>query len=80
MLAGGGQAMGTDHLCDHAEKSLKTKMGGTSPDGQVSLEQVFCLGNCALSPAVLVGDKLYGKVDAKRFDEIVANLGKETAA
>lgn len=74
------QAMGTDHLCDHAEKSLKTKMGGTSPDGQVSLEQVFCLGNCALSPAVLVGDKLYGKVDAKRFDEIVANLGKETAA
>lgn len=73
------QSMGTDHLCHHAEKTLNTKLGGTSPDGKVSLEQVFCLGNCALSPAVLVGDKLYGKVDTKRFDEIVANLGKETA-
>ncbi|MEQ1671108.1 MAG: formate dehydrogenase subunit gamma [Hyphomicrobium sp.] len=73
------QSMGTDHLCRHAEKTLKTKMGGTSADGKVSLEQVFCLGNCSLSPAVLVGDKLYGKVDTKRFDEIVATLGKETA-
>lgn len=74
------QSMGTDHLCSHAEKSLKTEMGGTSADGKVTIEQVFCLGNCALSPAILVGDKLFGKVDAKRFDEIVANLGKETAA
>lgn len=74
------QSMGTDHLCQHAEKSLKTEMGGTSPDGKVTIEQVFCLGNCALSPAILIGDKLYGKVDAKRFDEIVAGLSKETAA
>ena len=74
------QAMGTDTLCRHAEKSLQTEMGGTSKDGKVTIEQVFCLGNCALSPAILIGDKLYGKVDAKRFDEIVANLGKEHAA
>jgi formate dehydrogenase subunit gamma len=74
------QAMGTDHLCSHAEKSLKTEMGGTTADGRVTIEQVFCLGNCALSPAILIGDRLYGKVDAKRFDEIVASLGKETAA
>ena len=74
------QAMGTDHLCQHAETSLNTSMGGTSADGHVTIEQVFCLGNCALSPAILVGDKLYGKVDAKRFDEIVAYLSKETAA
>lgn len=74
------QAMGTDHLCEHAEKSLKTELGGTSADGKVTIEQVFCLGNCALSPAILIGDKLYGKVDAKRFDEIIATLGKEAAA
>ena len=74
------QSMGTDHLCDHAEKSLKTTMGGTSADGKVTIEEVCCLGNCSLSPAILVGDKLYGRVDAKRFDEIVAGLSKETAA
>lgn len=73
------QSMGTDELCRHAERSLKTKLGGTTSDGSVTIEQVFCLGNCALSPAIMVGEKLYGKVDAKRFDEIIAGLEKEAA-
>jgi formate dehydrogenase subunit gamma len=73
------QAMGTDHLCQHAERRLRTPLGGTSPDGMFTIEQVFCLGNCALSPAVMVGERLYGKVDAKRFDEIVASYAKEAA-
>lgn len=73
------QSMGTDALCQHAEKSLQTPLGGTTADGSVTIEQVFCLGNCALSPAVMVGEKLYGKVDAKRFDEIIAGLDKEAA-
>ncbi len=74
------QSMGTEKLCSHAEKSLQVEMGGTTADGRITIEQVFCLGNCALSPAILIGDKLHGKVDAKRFDEIVAGLAKETAA
>jgi len=73
------QAMGTEQLCRHAEQSLKTKMGGTTADGVLTIEQVFCLGNCALSPAVMVGEKLYGMVDPKRFDEIIASLNKEAA-
>lgn len=73
------QSMGTDHLCRHAEKKLNAKIGETSADGNYTIEQVFCLGNCALSPAVMIDDKLHGKVDPKRFDEIVAGLGKETA-
>jgi formate dehydrogenase subunit gamma len=73
------QSMGTEHLCRHAEQKLNAPMGGTSADGKYTIEQVFCLGNCALSPAVLIDDKLHGKVDPKRFDEIVASLGKETA-
>lgn len=73
------QAMGTDALCRHAENALKTKLGGTTADGTITIEQVFCLGNCALSPAVMVGEKLYGKVDPKRFDEIIGALEKEAA-
>ncbi len=73
------QAMGTDKLCDHAEKKLGAEMGSTSKDGKYSVEAVYCLGNCALSPAVMIGDDLYGRVDPKRFDEIVASLGKEVA-
>jgi formate dehydrogenase subunit gamma len=73
------QAMGTDELCKHAENKLHTKLGETTPDGAVTIEQVFCLGNCALSPAIMVGEKLYGKVDPKRFDEIIGSLEKEAA-
>lgn len=73
------QAVGTDELCRHAEQSLKTNLGGTTGDGAVTIEQVFCLGNCALSPAVMVDEKLYGMVDAKRFDEIIASLNTEAA-
>jgi formate dehydrogenase subunit gamma len=38
----------------------------------VTLDQVFCLGNCALSPAVLVDGKVHGRVDAARFDHLVS--------
>ena len=73
------QSMGTDKLCAHAEKTCGTEFGGTSADGKFTVEAVYCLGNCALSPAIMIGDKLYGKVTPKRFDEIVASLAKETA-
>ncbi len=73
------QAMGTNKLCEHAEKSFKTAMGHTTADGSVTIEQVFCLGNCALSPAIMIGERLYGKVDPKRFDEIIASLTNEAA-
>ena len=71
------QSMGTDDLCNHAQKKL-AKFGETSADGKFTLEAAFCLGNCALSPAVMIDEKLYGKVDAKRFDEIVSKIAKET--
>ncbi|MFT3730102.1 MAG: NAD(P)H-dependent oxidoreductase subunit E [Hyphomicrobium sp.] len=73
------QSMGTDKLCKHAEQSLGTPLGGTTKDGLITIEQVFCLGNCALSPAIMVGEKLYGMVDSKRFDEIMGSLEKEAA-
>jgi formate dehydrogenase subunit gamma len=73
------QSMGTDELCRHAESKLNVPLGGTTADGAVTIEQVFCLGNCALSPAVMVGEKLYGRVDPKRFDEIISSLEKEAA-
>ena len=47
------------------------------PDGAVTLEQVFCLGNCALSPTVMVDGRLKGRVDEARFDEIVEQLKAE---
>lgn len=73
------QAMGSEALCAHAEKLLKTELGTTTQDGRHTIEAVYCLGNCALSPAIMVGNDLFGKVDAKRFDQIVATLARGAA-
>ena len=43
----------------------------TSADGKVSLEPVFCLGNCALAPAVMLDDDIFGKVDADKLEAIL---------
>ena len=66
------QSMGAEELAAHARDHLGLEFGETSHDGAVSLEQVFCLGNCALSPAVMVNDRLVGRVSADRFDALVA--------
>jgi len=67
------QAMGADGLVAHAKKSLGVDFHGTTQDGAFTLEAVYCLGNCACSPALMVDDDLHGRVDAKRFDAIVAS-------
>jgi formate dehydrogenase subunit gamma len=66
------QSLGAHELAAHATSSLGADWGGTSADGAVTVDQVFCLGNCALGPSVMVGDRLYGRVDAERLDRLVA--------
>ena len=66
------QAMGSQALTAHAEQSLGISLNETSRDGAITLEPVYCLGNCACSPAVMVGDRVYGRVDTQVLDAIIA--------
>ena len=50
-------------------------MHGTTADGGLTLEPVYCLGNCALGPSVLLDDKLVGRVTPARLDAIVKACG-----
>jgi formate dehydrogenase subunit gamma len=65
------QAVGANALVEHAEASLGVETGDTTRDGAVTLDEVFCLGNCALGPAVQVGDRLHGRVSPARFDALL---------
>jgi formate dehydrogenase subunit gamma len=67
------QAMGAGALAEHIQVRLGIQFGQTSADGEVTLEPVYCLGNCACSPAIVVGDDLYGRVSSQRFDEILSD-------
>lgn len=68
------QAMGVETLTRHAEQKLGTAMHGTSADGRYTLEPVYCLGNCACTPAMMVDGRLVGRVTAQRFDEVIGEL------
>ena len=73
------QSMAAEETCSHAERKLKVKLGCTTSDGSVTLEGVFCLGNCALSPAVMIDDKLHGRVTPQRMDELLGGLARKAA-
>ena len=68
------QAMGARELQAMAEKFLKVKMGGTTADGQITIEATYCLGLCASSPAILVNEKPIARVNDAKFQSIVAGL------
>ncbi len=68
------QAMGAVALAEHIQARLGIIFGQTSANGDFTLEPVYCLGNCACSPAIVVGDDIYGRVDPKRFDEIFSAI------
>jgi len=67
------QAVGADDLATHVQSGLGIRFGGTTSDGAVSLDQVFCLGNCALGPSVMVDEHVHGRVDADRLDELLSS-------
>ena len=64
--------MGSRKLTDYARRSLGTDMHGTADD--ITLEPVYCLGNCACAPAVMVDGKTHGRVTAERLDELLAAI------
>ena len=72
------QSMGGKQLEQHVKDQLGIDYHQTTADGQFSLEPVYCLGNCACSPAIQVGEDIYGRVSPKSFDAII-NEKKELA-
>ncbi len=64
------QAVGAEALAEHARKSLGIDFHGVTSDGALSLEAVYCLGNCACGPSIRLGGKLHGRVTNERFDAL----------
>ena len=65
------QAMGSRGLTEHASELLGAGLHQTTGDGLFSVEPVYCLGNCACSPAVRIDDRVFGRVTAERFDALI---------
>jgi formate dehydrogenase subunit gamma len=66
------QSMNQRALEAHAKKRLGVDFHQTTSNGAFSFEPVYCLGNCACSPAMMIDGELYGRVTPDRFDDIVS--------
>jgi formate dehydrogenase subunit gamma len=69
------QAVGAVNLEAHAKRALGTDFHGTSGDGRYTLEPVYCLGNCATGPSLMIDRELHGRMTPERFDELISATG-----
>lgn len=68
------QSMGSEALEAHAKKCLNVDYHQTTADQAVTLEPVYCLGNCALSPAVMMDEEVYGRMNPTDLDALLAEV------
>jgi len=67
------QALGARALEAHAKRSLGIDFHATTADGAITLEPVYCLGNCGCGPSLLFDhDELHGRMTPQAFDELIA--------
>jgi formate dehydrogenase subunit gamma len=68
------QAMGARELERHAGERLGIGLGQTTADGLVTLEPVYCLGNCACAPSIRINDEIHARVTPEKFDGLMDGL------
>jgi len=72
------QAMGGEEIELYCKDSLGIDYHETTDDNLITLEPIYCLGNCACSPAVMINDNVIGRVSKKKIDDII-RMAKENS-
>jgi formate dehydrogenase subunit gamma len=67
------RSMHCEVLTEHAKRRLGIDFHGTTADGRFTLEPVYCLGNCACGPALMLDGNLHGRVTPEFFDALIAD-------
>ena len=70
------QSMGSERLAARAEAKLGIAGAGTTEDGGVTLEPVYCLGLCALAPSAMLDGRVVGRLDEMRLDALLQEAGR----
>ena len=71
------QAMGSQKLTEDIKAFLKVDFHETTDSGDFTLEPVYCLGNCASSPNIMIDNETYGRVSIEGFKTLADALSKE---
>jgi NADH-quinone oxidoreductase E subunit len=65
---------GAEELLEHAEARLGVAAGGTTPDGEFTLEEVECIAFCGAAPCLAVNWRFFGNIANDDFDRLVDDL------
>jgi len=65
------QAMGSEKLENYCLEKLGIDYHQTTKDNSITLEPVYCLGNCACSPAMMMNEEVIGRVTPEKIDQII---------
>lgn len=65
---------GSEKLLDEFKRQLGIDVGETTPDGKFSLDCLRCVGACGLAPVVMIGEKVYGRLQAADIKKILEEL------
>ncbi|HYG60748.1 MAG TPA: NADH-quinone oxidoreductase subunit NuoE [Symbiobacteriaceae bacterium] len=57
-------------------EALAVAPGETTPDGEVTLERVSCLGACGLAPTVMVDATTHGRLTPAKVKQVVKAMKK----
>ena len=68
---------GAEKVVDELKKELNLKKtGDVTPDGKFSIDCLRCVGACGLAPVVIVGDKVFGRVEVSQIKGILAQYAE----
>jgi formate dehydrogenase subunit gamma len=70
------QAAGGDALVARAESRLGIPLGNTTADGRITVEPVYCLGLCSVSPSAMIDGKVVARLDARKLDSLLAEVDR----
>ena len=65
---------GAPKIVEKLERDLKICAGGTTPDMNVTLETVNCVGACALGPLVILDGTYHGNISSAKLDKVMQGV------
>ena len=67
---------GADKVLEALKKELGVQVGETTEDKLFTLQEARCLGACGIAPVLMIDDKIYGELDAKKTVDIINQYRK----
>ena len=69
---------GAERILGKLKRELQVEIGETTSDMQFTLEQVNCVGACALGPVVVTDEKYFGDMDPQKVEKMLKEYIEET--